>query len=519
MASIEDLSGAFVSPGLVDVTGETVARRGAVRAAAAGAPGRLVRRGDRRRERHALRACRPGLISNETTRWDHFLKRIRAGVVNWNRPTTGAAGTMPFGGLGSSGNHRPQRLLRRGLLRLSSRQFRGERCHQYPGRHQGPARMTSKAVEANCDGLVGPTHSYVGLSPGNIASQTNAGEISNPRAAVLEGLTKMRRAGRLGRAAVRAAAARAARPGAAAVDRLFGGSDAQVLETSLEGCARPGGGVVLGLADVGRQRRHGDPQRRCTADGRVHFTPANLLTNLHRSLEGGTDGSAVAAAAVPGRDPVRRARPAAGSAALRGRGRGQPCSTVRRSRRGRGQPVRLGPRGLGTLGRAAIRPARPARPSKRSSAAMARRAASSPARASRRSTAGRFTTTWSASARANACCSTSAPSRIGRRWKSGRPPRRRRLVRTGLRRDQRGRLADGRPGEELSLQLPAPGPARRGSPGAAGAPARRATIPALTPPPRPWPVPMARSVGWSMSTCARACATAAARPACDCGWC
>jgi succinylarginine dihydrolase len=46
--------------------------------------------------------------------------------------------------------------------------------------------MTSRAVEANCDGLVGPTHSYVGLSPGNIASQTNAGEVSNPRAAVLD---------------------------------------------------------------------------------------------------------------------------------------------------------------------------------------------------------------------------------------------------------------------------------------------------------------------------------------------
>ena len=39
--------------------------------------------------------------------WTRFLNRIRAGVVNWNRPTTGAAGDMPFGGLGRSGNHRP----------------------------------------------------------------------------------------------------------------------------------------------------------------------------------------------------------------------------------------------------------------------------------------------------------------------------------------------------------------------------------------------------------------------------
>ena len=33
------------------------------------------------------------------------------------------------------------------------------------------------AFEANCDGLVGPTHSYVGLSPGNLASTRNAGEV------------------------------------------------------------------------------------------------------------------------------------------------------------------------------------------------------------------------------------------------------------------------------------------------------------------------------------------------------
>jgi hypothetical protein len=44
-----------------------------------------------------------------------------------------------------------------------------------------------RAVEANADGLVGPTHSYAGLSPGNLASEKNRGEVSNPRAAALEG--------------------------------------------------------------------------------------------------------------------------------------------------------------------------------------------------------------------------------------------------------------------------------------------------------------------------------------------
>jgi succinylglutamic semialdehyde dehydrogenase len=48
-----------------------------------------------------------GLISADEALWRRYADRARAGVLNWNRPTTGAAGTMPFGGLGASGNHRP----------------------------------------------------------------------------------------------------------------------------------------------------------------------------------------------------------------------------------------------------------------------------------------------------------------------------------------------------------------------------------------------------------------------------
>jgi succinylglutamic semialdehyde dehydrogenase len=48
-----------------------------------------------------------GLIAEDETLWRRFVQRSRAGVVNWNRPTTGAASNMPFGGLGASGNHRP----------------------------------------------------------------------------------------------------------------------------------------------------------------------------------------------------------------------------------------------------------------------------------------------------------------------------------------------------------------------------------------------------------------------------
>jgi succinylglutamic semialdehyde dehydrogenase len=48
-----------------------------------------------------------GLVSDDPERWRSFLNRSRAGVVNRNRPTTGAAANMPFGGLGASGDHRP----------------------------------------------------------------------------------------------------------------------------------------------------------------------------------------------------------------------------------------------------------------------------------------------------------------------------------------------------------------------------------------------------------------------------
>jgi succinylglutamic semialdehyde dehydrogenase len=48
-----------------------------------------------------------GLVTGDDALWKRFLLESRAGVINRNRPTTGAAGAMPFGGTGESGNHRP----------------------------------------------------------------------------------------------------------------------------------------------------------------------------------------------------------------------------------------------------------------------------------------------------------------------------------------------------------------------------------------------------------------------------
>lgn len=47
------------------------------------------------------------LLGGSEQDFTRFRRGVRAGVVNWNRPTTGASGALPFGGIGDSGNHRP----------------------------------------------------------------------------------------------------------------------------------------------------------------------------------------------------------------------------------------------------------------------------------------------------------------------------------------------------------------------------------------------------------------------------
>jgi succinylarginine dihydrolase len=140
------------------------------------------------------------------------------------------------------------------------------------------------AVEANCDGLVGPTHSFAGLAPGNLASEIHKGEASNPRAGVLEGLAKMRRLAGLG--LPQFVLPPHERPDVGFLRRLgFGGTDAAVIEaaarTAPELLNTASSASPMWAANAATVTPSAD-----AADGRVHFTPANLLTNLHRSLEG-----------------------------------------------------------------------------------------------------------------------------------------------------------------------------------------------------------------------------------------
>ena len=97
----------FLTPGLFDVTGLS----GLADAELFGPFLQLTRVADWDAAIAAANATRfglsAGLIGGDAALYDRFWAAARAGVVNWNRPTNGAASNAPFGGIGLSGNHRP----------------------------------------------------------------------------------------------------------------------------------------------------------------------------------------------------------------------------------------------------------------------------------------------------------------------------------------------------------------------------------------------------------------------------
>ena len=140
--------------------------------------------------------------------------------------------------------------------------------------------------EYNFDGLVGPTHNYSGLSYGNLASAANQGLVANPKLAALQGLAKMRAL--CDRDFAQAVLPPLERP---SVDTLrllgFTGSDAEVIAHAAAqspavyyACTSASSMWTANAATVGASAD--------TADGRVHFTPANLNNKFHRAIESPT---------------------------------------------------------------------------------------------------------------------------------------------------------------------------------------------------------------------------------------
>lgn len=139
------------------------------------------------------------------------------------------------------------------------------------------------AIEANLDGLVGPTHNYAGLSPGNLASQANFGAVSNPRAAALQGLAKMTRLAGLG--LPQFVLPPSPRPDLAFLRAVgFSGSDAAVNAAAWK-TAPALAGAAWSASSMWAANAATVTPALDSGDGRLHLSVANLVANLHRSLE------------------------------------------------------------------------------------------------------------------------------------------------------------------------------------------------------------------------------------------
>ena len=138
-------------------------------------------------------------------------------------------------------------------------------------------------TEFNFDGLVGPTHNYAGLSHGNVASTKHQHAVSSPKNAALQGLEKMKFVRDLGIG--QCVLPPLHRPNLNFLRTLgFSGNDAQLVEKAyatdpvlLAICYSASNMWTANAATVSPA-----PD---TADGRLHLTPANLLSKLHRCLE------------------------------------------------------------------------------------------------------------------------------------------------------------------------------------------------------------------------------------------
>jgi succinylarginine dihydrolase len=129
-------------------------------------------------------------------------------------------------------------------------------------------------VEINFDGIVGPSHNYAGLSLGNLASQRNAGHVSQPRAAALQGIDKMRANLALGLA--QGIFIPHPRPDRAWLVEL--GTSIEEAEPAL--AANAMSASAMWAANAATVSPAPD-----AADGKCHLTVANLKTMPHRSHE------------------------------------------------------------------------------------------------------------------------------------------------------------------------------------------------------------------------------------------
>lgn len=138
-------------------------------------------------------------------------------------------------------------------------------------------------TEANFDGLVGPTHNYAGLSPGNLASIQHRQQVSNPRQAALQGLAKMR--WMVERGVPQAVLPPQIRPDFKWMQRLgYDGEPEFALRRMVQQqpllFANLSSASAMWVANAATVTPSCDSRHR-----KLCLTPANLMQNLHRRVE------------------------------------------------------------------------------------------------------------------------------------------------------------------------------------------------------------------------------------------
>lgn len=129
-------------------------------------------------------------------------------------------------------------------------------------------------VEINFDGIIGPSHNYAGLSPGNLAATRNSGAVSQPRAAALQGIAKMRANLSLGlHQGILLPHARPDHRWLEALATTYADAAPHLQAQALSASA-------MWAANAATVSPAPD-----TADGRCHLSVANLVTMPHRSHE------------------------------------------------------------------------------------------------------------------------------------------------------------------------------------------------------------------------------------------
>lgn len=141
------------------------------------------------------------------------------------------------------------------------------------------------SIEINFDGLIGPTHNYAGLSHGNVASELHQNQASYPKKGALQGLEKMRNVMSLG--IPQFFLPPIDKPNFGLLRQLgFAGSEANMIRD----CAKSNATLLASVysaatmwtANAGTVTPSID-----SADGKLHFTPANLSRTWHRAFDHG----------------------------------------------------------------------------------------------------------------------------------------------------------------------------------------------------------------------------------------